>query len=240
MATPSSGVTLRPATVSDVDALASIADAAFATDTHTQLKAVSNGESSFKDGMRQGLEGWLQSPKVELIVAEVDGKPVGWIGWARRGFAGDVDQPLSGPEEEPLAEAGNAAQPRTIKDLEDLTNASMQYWVRRLMPPGCRCRIVASCVVHPEYQGQGVGSQLLRWGTERADDENGVFCWVQSSMGAVAAYEKLGFREVGRLEANLDDYAEGREPGETREHVTNSRTSWGTYSWVYMRREAKA
>ncbi|KAF6816886.1 GNAT family, partial [Colletotrichum musicola] len=34
MATPSSGVNLRPATDSDVDTLASIADAAFATDTH--------------------------------------------------------------------------------------------------------------------------------------------------------------------------------------------------------------
>ncbi|KAF6825956.1 GNAT family [Colletotrichum plurivorum] len=237
MATPSSGVTLRPATDSDVDTLASIADAAFATDTHTQLKAAFHGESSFKDGMRQGLEGWLQSPKVDLIVAEVDGKPVGWIGWARRGFAGDVDQPLSGPEEEPLAAAEEL---RTIKNLEELTNASMEYWVCRLMPPGCRCRIVVSCVVHPEYQGRGVGSRLLRWGTEKADSEEGVFCWVQSSMGAVAAYKKLGFREVGRLKANLDEYAEGKEPGETWEHVTGSRTSWGTYSWVYMRREAKA
>lgn len=234
---PSSGITLRPATNADVDALASIADAAFATDTHTQLKAAFHGKSSFKDGMCQGLDGWLQSPKVDLIVAEVDGKPVGWVGWARRGFAGDVDLPLSGPEEEPLAEMGES---RTVKDLEDLTNESMQYWVRRLMPSGCRCRIVVSCVVHPEYQGKGIGSRLLRWGTEQADNDEGVFCWVQSSKGAVAAYEKLGFHEVGRLEADLDNYAEGRKPGEEWEHVTGSRESWGRYSWVYMRREVKA
>ncbi|KAL0936782.1 GNAT family [Colletotrichum truncatum] len=235
-------VTLRVATLQDVDALAAIADAAFQTDSHTQLKAVFNGAASFKDGMREGLKSWLASPKVDLIVAESCGNPVGWVGWARRGFAGDTDLPLSGPAEEPKAVTAHEAdplKPNTVKDLEQLTNASMQYWVCRLMPEGCRCRIVVSCVVHPDHQGRGIGSRLIRWGTDKVDQE-GIFCWVQSSMSAVAAYQKYGFREVGRLEANLDVYAEGKEPGEEFEKITGSRETWGNYEWVYMRREAKS
>lgn len=235
-------VTFRPATIRDVGALAAVADAAFQTDSHTQLKAVFHGDSSFEKGMCEGLKSWLDSPKVDLIVAEIAGKPVGWVGWARRGFAGDADLPLAGPAEEPQADTAGAVDPakrRTIKDLEDLTNASMQYWVCRLMPDGRQCRIVVSCVVHPDDQGQGIGSKLIRWGTEKVDRE-GSFCWVQSSMSAVNAYEKYGFREVGRLEADLDVYAEGKTPGERYEKVTGSRESWGKYEWVYMRRAAKA
>ncbi|KAF9871365.1 acetyltransferase [Colletotrichum karsti] len=231
-------VILRPATAHDVGTLAAIADAAFRTDSHTQLKAVFHGDSSFKDGMGEGLKSWLDSPKVDLIVAEISGKPVGWVGWARRGFAGDTDLPLTGPIEEPrAATAVDPANPKKIKDLKDLTNDSMQYWVCRLMPEGCRCRIVVSCVVHPDFQGKGVGSRLIRWGTDKADQE-GSFCWVQSSMSAVAAYEKYGFREIGSLEADLNIYAEGIMPGERYEGITGDRESWGTYQWVYMKRDA--
>ncbi|KAF0319628.1 hypothetical protein K4K61_011226 [Colletotrichum sp. SAR11_59] len=237
---PRPDVNLRHARVDDVDTLAAIADAAFQTDSHTQLKAVFHGDSSFKDGMGEGLKGWLQSPKVDLLVAEISGRPVGWVGWARRGFAGDTDLPLTGPAEEPQAVSADTidpAKPPTIKDLEDLGNESMQYWVNRLQPEGCRCRIVISCVVHPDSQGKGIGSRLIRWGTDKVDQE-GIYCWVQSSMGGVPAYEKYGFREVGRLEANLDVYAEGKKPGEEYEKITGSADSWGKYEWVYMKRVA--
>ncbi|KAJ0371696.1 hypothetical protein COL26b_009470 [Colletotrichum chrysophilum] len=210
---PRPDVNLRHATVDDVDTLAAIADAAFQTDSHTQLKAVFHGDSSFKDGMGEGLKGWLQSPKVDLLVAEISGKPA---------ISADTIDP---------------AKPPTIKDLEDLGNESMQYWVNRLQPEGCRCRIVISCVVHPDFQGKGIGSRLIRWGTEKVDQE-GTYCWVQSSMGGVPAYEKYGFREVGRLEANLDVYAEGNKPGERYEKITGSADSWGKYEWVYMKRVA--
>ncbi|OLN87614.1 hypothetical protein CCHL11_05648 [Colletotrichum chlorophyti] len=230
-------ITLRAAGPTDVPALASIADAAFLADSHTQLKAQFHGPSSFADGMRDALSAWIVHPKVDVVVAEADSAPVGWIGWVRRGFPHDTDLPLSGPSQEPLV-AGVTG--RTIADLENLTNQSMEYWVLRFMPEGCRCRFICSFVVHPDFQSRGVGSRLLKWGTEKADREPGVYCWVQSSMGGQPAFERQGFREVGRLEANLDDFSEGKIPGEAYEHVTGSRTSWGNYAWVYMRREATA
>ncbi|GKT63850.1 GNAT family acetyltransferase [Colletotrichum tofieldiae] len=235
-------VTLRAATHDDVPILASIADAAFQTDTHTQLKAAFHGADNFAEGMKQALGAWVDHPKVDVVVAEDSerGRLVGWAGWVRRGFAGDTDLPLDGPSEEPTAETHLAGkEKRTIKDLEDLTNASMGYWVQRFMPEGSRCRFLCSYVVHPEFQSRGVGSRLMKWGTDKADAEPGVYCWVQSSMGGKTAFERQGFREIGRLEAALDDFAEGKMPGEENEHITGSKDTWGTYAWVYMRRDAR-
>ena len=50
----------------------------------------------------------------------------------------------------------------------------------------------------PEWQGKGVGSALLRWGLERADEE-GVEAYLEASPAGKGLYEKMGFREVGRL-----------------------------------------
>ncbi|KAK2043096.1 acetyltransferase [Colletotrichum somersetense] len=241
-------VVLRLATRDDVPVLASIADAAFRTDSHTQLKAAFRGPDDFAEGMAQGLASWVDHPKVDVVVAEQhppgSGEPVvvGWAGWSRRGFAGDTDGPMDdGPSEEPTAAGwlgGRATG--TVAELEQLTDASMGYWELRFMPEGARCRFLCSYVVHPDFQSRGVGSRLMRWGTDRADAEPGVYCWAQSSMGGRAAFEQQGFREVGRLEADLDAFAEGRTPGEENEHVTGSRDSWGKYVWLYMRRDARA
>ncbi|WYZ43118.1 hypothetical protein EsH8_VI_000817 [Colletotrichum jinshuiense] len=235
-------VILRPATHDDVGALAAIADAAFRTDSHTQLKAAFRGHEDFPNGMSMALKAWVDHPKVDVIVAEdsTSGRPIGWVGWVRRGFPGDTDLPLSGPEEEPRADAAPSKITKTIKDLEGLTNDSMEYWVKRFMPEGCKCRFICSYVVHPDYQSRGVGSRLMKWGTDKADREPGVYCWVQSSMGGKSAFERQGFREAGRLEASLDEFAEGKIPGEAYEHATGSQDTWGKYVWVYMRREARA
>ncbi|KAI3544698.1 acetyltransferase [Colletotrichum filicis] len=238
-------VTLRPATEADIPALASISDAACKTDSHTQLKASIRGDDDFPKGMQDALKAWIAHPKVDVIVAERDGGPVGWVGWVRRGFAGDTDLPLDGPDEEPQPEtfftdAEQKQRTKTIDDLGELTNASMNHWVKRFMPEGCKCRFLCTYVVSPEHQGRGVGSALMKWGTDKADREPGVYCWVQSSMGGQKAFERQGFREVGRLEAELDEFAGGVKPGGKLAGVTGSEEFWGRYSWVYMRRDARA
>ncbi|KAH6679671.1 acyl-CoA N-acyltransferase [Halenospora varia] len=51
----------------------------------------------------------------------------------------------------------------------------------------------------PEYQGRGLGKQLLKWGTDRADRE-GVECYLDASEKGKGLYERYGRFEV-RIEA---------------------------------------
>ena len=231
-AQPPLNIVIEPATLDDVDALGAMAGAAFKTDTHTQLKALFDGENAHEEGWKEAMKSWIPHPKVDVIVArEVEsGRLVGHVAWVRRGFQGDVDYPLDDPVELEVQDG-----PKTIADLKNFSSNGMTSWVKKLMPEGTRCRFMTGINVDPAYQGRGVGSRLMQWGTDKADSE-GIFCWVSSSMGGKSAFEKQGFREVGRVEANLDEYAEGKQ----RPLEEGSKDgSWGDYIWYYMKREPK-
>lgn len=77
--------------------------------------------------------------------------------------------------------------------------------------------------VHPDYQHQGIGSLLLRWGIQKAE-EMGAKIWLSSTAYAVVVYEKKGWKVVERREVELGKYGgEGvysrpwmvRKPGES-------------------------
>lgn len=74
---------------------------------------------------------------------------------------------------------------------------------------------------HPDYQGKGAGSLMLRWGTERADAE-GVEAYLEAAPDAIALYERFGFREAGRLDT----------------FINNERVKETWYRNVYMLRSA--
>jgi predicted N-acetyltransferase YhbS len=50
---------------------------------------------------------------------------------------------------------------------------------------------------HPDFQGQGIGKELVNWGVEEADKEN-VCASVISAGGKEGFYGKFGFIEKGR------------------------------------------
>jgi len=54
----------------------------------------------------------------------------------------------------------------------------------------------------PQYQRKGIGSQLLRYGLEKAD-RDGVKVYVTASPMGEKVYKRLGFEEVGRLSIDL-------------------------------------
>ena len=118
---------------------------------------------------------------------------------------------------------------KSIKELEDRTNVSMISWQSILMPTGTKCLYIIAIAVLPSHQGRGIGRSLIQWGTKLAD-EKGVFCWVHSSNAGWRVFEKEGFGEVGRLEVDLDEYAEGLR-NEGREDGR-----WGFYVFRYMKR----
>lgn len=62
-------------------------------------------------------------------------------------------------------------------------------------------------------------------------DQNDIFVWVHSSMGAVKAYESSGFRPIGTLDVNLDEFAPCPPPVEV------GGEKWGHYIFTYLKYE---
>uniref|UniRef100_V5EPI7 N-acetyltransferase domain-containing protein n=2 Tax=Kalmanozyma brasiliensis (strain GHG001) TaxID=1365824 RepID=V5EPI7_KALBG len=50
--------------------------------------------------------------------------------------------------------------------------------------------------VHPEYQRRGLGSMLVKWGTQKADGD-GLHGWLETSPMGLGAYLKAGFKVAG-------------------------------------------
>ncbi|KAF9435828.1 hypothetical protein BGZ76_005431 [Entomortierella beljakovae] len=250
---------LVKATPNDVDAIAQISGDAFRTDSHTLLKAVWKGEHNHRDGTKEWISGLFDNPKFDIIVARegIDGtgKVVGSIIWAKSGYpqaispgtgTENMDQPPENPSQSvlnstatlppppPPVQPSTPSSPLSIVELEQTTNAAMTHYMDHLMPPGTKCRIICGISIPPEYQSKGIGSALLKWGTDQAD-QDGVFCCVSSSMSGWPAFAKGGFVEVGRLELNLDDYAQGVK----WKKDNNEETDWGVYIWRWMKRVPK-
>lgn len=56
---------------------------------------------------------------------------------------------------------------------------------------------LSTLATHPDFQGQGIGKELVKWGIDEADKEN-VCASVISSDGNEGFYGQSGFIEVGR------------------------------------------
>ncbi|KAF9456005.1 acyl-CoA N-acyltransferase [Collybia nuda] len=237
-------ITISPALPSEIPRLASIFTAAFATDAHTQLKAVAHPSHNQERGMTEGLEYWISSAKKCVVIkATIDHDIVGWTTWGWHGF--DLGLPeewkATYVQDTPpnasvvIGEEKNAhstdSQPAGIKRLKEITNADMEAWENRFMPnQSTECMILAAIAVHPDWQGKGVGSRLINWGLTKAH-KRGVFTWVSSSDGGWGAFEKAGFEYVGELRLDLDEFSDGikREDGRP----------WGEYVWRYGKIQPK-
>ena len=204
--------------------------------------------------MRSDLPRNLRS-RTRVCIKAVDeqtGEAVGWTCWGFRGFAEeevDALEPLRGSVDEreelgPVSASGSSSsegQSGTTGELEKVLEESlvrlnalesedMQRWMQILMPDGCRCIFVVGLYVAPAFQGRGVGSALLSWGTEVAD-RFGVYVWVHSSEAGWRAFSKHGFEVVGMLEVDLDEWAPKSPPAEEGEDA-----NWGMYTFRYMKR----
>ena len=238
------GISLTKAEAKDVDEMHELGQRAFEPDTHTRLKELVKGKPVFDDSHLDYLRSLLVHPRVEIVVArDVDeDKVAGHAIWIRRNLDSSATEAAttiptapdtaSPPQQPPLPDH----RPLTVADLEAITDQSMTEWDDFLSPPGVRCRAVAGVSVHPKYQGRGIGGALMRRGFEKCD-EDGVYCWVQTSMSSRGHYASAGFVEVGKLELDLDLFAEGHQVPENLRNLTGGSERWGKYVWTYMRRD---
>ena len=252
-------MTLSPITPNDIPTLAHLSHLAFLNDRQTQFKASDPIDPyNHFEAMTGALQHWLStrsSGETDMVKAtNGNGRVVGWVVWGIRNgleLEGQQEQHGTGHEgsircdqspassttksppkenhEPPQQSTNSSKSPR--RRLEEYTSSNLQSWMLTLMPPGSLCMYIASICVHPEHQGKGIGSALLKYGTDRADKEK-LYCWVQSSEAGSNLFEQDGFEEVGRLEIDLDEWSCGEV------EVPVGEESWGVYVLRYMRREA--
>ncbi|KAJ6440951.1 GNAT family acetyltransferase [Purpureocillium lavendulum] len=234
----------------DVPAVAQLCGDAFETDRQTEMKGLGKEPFDMKKYTLESLPGLLKNPRIVVlkVVDEETGDIMGYCTWGFRGFPPDEMPAVEGrtqPGDNPPKPAPSSADkndsargaeptppapPETdpIKRLEALTGADMDAWMAEVMPEGTRCIFVVGLSVSPKYQGRGVGSTLLGWGTDFCDDK-GVFAWVHSSEPAWKMYEKSGFRVIRSLDVDLDEYAPMPPPNEGLD------AKWGHYVFRYMK-----
>jgi GNAT superfamily N-acetyltransferase len=209
--------TLTPAKPLDIPILSQISQEAFSTDTHTRLKELIKGTNHAVE-MTSVLSSWLSRPKGKCTVMKAvtsKGETIGWACWGFSGFEyGGLNVPqdkeqqpkevkeVSKEEEEGEEQVKKSKEMLRIGELGAITSGAMREWSAKLTPPGSKCMILVAIPVLPAYQGKGVGSALIRWGTSIADEE-GVYCWVSSSDGGKAdfhtnlLYPSVGTRSPG-------------------------------------------
>lgn len=138
------------------------------------------------------------------------------------------------------AESQRLAQEEAYKEMTGITTDHLAAFQKKIMANGARCMIIVGISVHPDHQGRGVGSSLVKYGTDIADEE-GVFCWVHSSEAGARNFVKSGFVEVDHLTIDLDDWAEkfGVGPPPAESGVDDATPKWGPYTLRYFVRRAK-
>lgn len=194
------------------------------------------------------------------------GKGVGlvWDGEGMNETQEEADERLAKDDEKKEEdEAGNEGE-QNVEDeeptpspqilaLETLTNNTMTFWSSHFSTPSSFPSptssssspttsqphlILIALTIHPLHQSHGIGTSLINWGT-RIADAHGVFCWVSSSDGGYPVFEKAGFREVGRLAVELDEFAVGIDGERIRNpDAEGGDGRWGMYTWRWMKRDA--
>ena len=133
------------------------------------------------------------------------------------------------------------AREEAYKEMTGMTTDHLAEFQKKIMANGARCMIIVGISVHPDHQGRGVGSALVKYGTDIADEE-GVFCWVHSSEAGVRNFVKSGFVEVDHLTIDLDYWAErfgvGPPPADAAD-ADDGTPAWGPYTLRYFVRRAK-
>ncbi|KAJ7844200.1 acyl-CoA N-acyltransferase [Mycena leptocephala] len=231
---------LVPAVKEDIPRFSEISTAAFTTDSHTLVKAQADGLPMGTVEMdNEHWTGLIDLPEKCTIIKAVDdesGKILGMCGWGKWNFDGSKPAPAEG-EEDPRTEEYRPkplpADHKPIDVLKKIGSDSMNEWQMKLNPMGGKNMYIFGISVDPAEQGKGVGSALLKFGTDMCD-EHQCYAWVHASMAGYPVFYKAGFREIGRLEVNLDDYADG-----VKWIKDGKEQDWGMYTFRYCKYEPK-
>ncbi|KAM0195545.1 hypothetical protein ACHAPA_002987 [Fusarium lateritium] len=122
-----------------------------------------------------------------MLVAEDDGQILGWARWARR------ENPSPGKKVDASTFPASGDQATAVDFFQKNADATAKYVA------GEEHWFLSTIATAKEAQRRGVGSALMRFGVERADEE-GWMSYLNSSGEGRELYEKFGFKVVGTSE----------------------------------------
>lgn len=234
-------ISVEPVQWDDIPALAKISGDSMKGDRNTELKAQGRVPYRMEDVTIECLNMWL--PKQNLVCTKaVDTETGEILGGCYWGFAAfeteNIPRSDPGPKPSSLTAESEASEKKEnaqdkeegIKRLEQLTDDDRKLRQNQMMPPGAKCMFILMFMVSPLHQSKGVGSALLKWGTDVAD-RNGVYAWVHSSDRAWKVFQKHGFQPLYTLDVDLDEYAPFPPAEDER-----GDGKWGRYVFRYMKR----
>ncbi|KAK4698084.1 hypothetical protein P7C71_g96, partial [Lecanoromycetidae sp. Uapishka_2] len=225
--TAATELSLDAASKSDIPTFIQIHAAAFAKDNAVRLMFKSTSE--YTEKLHGMLTSQVADPNYSVIkaVRKSTDEVLGWLGFEWIGYPSSDGQ-YDGKEVQipvnPLA-ASDAEPKGGERTLRSVMHADFRR-VQDEWMKGKRYIHIGTVVVHPSHQGKGVGSALVRFATSKADSNQDP-CWIQSSPAAHGVYYHCGFRDVGRLEVDLREFADGGSEG---------KEGWGIFEFVYMLR----
>ncbi|ETS80251.1 hypothetical protein PFICI_07780 [Pestalotiopsis fici W106-1] len=207
---------------------------------------------TFKGLLSKSIETWMSDPNAQLIkaVATNEEDIVGYACWVTEDAAPEAKHNPTKPES--VSKTVGEQQPQEItgaNDNDSVRHAAPDLQQQKPLPQDLgklmrqdlvarkrelvgneRHLVLQALVTDPQWQNRGIGAQLVRWGTIRADVE-GLACWAHASPSGFGVYLRAGFQELGSSEYALDDYLPESEQGKSQ---------WGTYTFRYMVRRSKA
>ncbi|KAI0814085.1 acyl-CoA N-acyltransferase [Xylaria sp. FL0064] len=241
-------VSIQPLEVADIPTCAKITAAAFAVDPHTVVKQLGREPFDIFTITCSNLEDYLKLQHVVCVKAvDEQGTIVGHASWTFKDAEQQTGPSKGTGDEHSIAEDPQAEGPEKTKEREEteedpierlhaLEDADMQYWLQSIVPKDKARMIVLGLIVAPNYQGQGIGSALLRHGNALAD-ERSVPIWVHSSHQAYNLYRKGGFETRRELRIDLDEYTPRPPRDDEPTMAGDHEGKWGEYVIRYMERK---
>ncbi|GKU00221.1 puromycin n-acetyltransferase [Fusarium langsethiae] len=182
-----SSITTRPATHDDIPRMLEVFFSAFSSSPLNE-RCFPPSSQEVQDWQENLIQRNIDNKDDNyLIVAEQDSCILGWARWARR------EQPLPGKQIKRSTFPTSGDQETARYFFQANNDAAIKYIA------GEKHWFLSTIAVAKEGQRRGVGSALMKFGVEKADEE-GWMSYLNSSQEGKGLYGKFGFKVSGTSE----------------------------------------